>query len=398
MKLRALALLTALLLGPLPCTVAAQTAPPRAAPVPSAATPSSQADLALRLLREMPSDSNGSLSPVSLQTAFAMVAAGASETAREELIKGLLLPPDVANGTGALLEELNSDGAEVLIANRLWPDRGIALLPDYLKLCESAFGAKPQPLDYAKTENARRTINSWVREKTREKIAELIPSGLLDASTSLVLTNALYFRGDWKTPFDPSRTRPEPFQTPDGAVTVPMMRRLGNMPYSRTAKLQAVTLEYADSNLAMTLIVPDEGQSWSEFLQSGIDAATLREILSNPDEQKVSLAMPRFKARGKLPVIPAVTRLGVAAIFSAGHLSGISREPLQISDAVHEAVVEVDETGTVAAAATAVIATRSASVSQHVVTLDRPFMFVLHDTTTGATLFIGQIVSPDKAS
>ncbi len=393
MKLRPLVLIAVLLSS----LLAALPSPAQPSDPTSPTAPSSQADLALRLLRKMPVDQNGSLSPVSLQTAFAMVAAGAAPAAREELVQGLLLSPDVSEGTRALLETLSKDGAEVLIANRLWPANGTKLLPDYLKRCESAFGAKPQPLNYGKVEEARRTINAWVGEKTKEKIPELIPPGLLDASTSLVLTNALYFRGSWKTPFPPERTEPTEFRGLEETIEVSMMARTGGMPYYANETFQAVSLDYAESNMSMTLILPTREQSWVDFRQNVLNATALREALGNPDEQTVSLSLPRFQVRGNLPVIPAITRLGVRQIFEAGSLTGISREPMQVSDAVHQAVVEVEESGTVAAAATAIIATRSAAIPRNIVTFDRPFLFVLHDNTSGAILFIGQVVAPTKA-
>lgn len=369
----------ALLLSLLAWPVQAQTAPP-----------TSQADLALRLLRRTPAHENAAVSPVSLQTAFAMAAAGARGETRQEILSGLVLGQDFLTTTKALLESLRADGTEVLIANRLWPTKSLNLNPHYLSLSDEAFGARPESLNFADGDQARKTINAWVARQTKDKIPDLLKPNQLDATTELVLTNALYFKGEWKSPFEKSRTEAADFHGQYETYSVPMMSQVGTLGYFEAADLQAVTLDYKNSTLFMTILVPSRNDGWLK-LRENLTPERLQAIFVSAQD-KVQLWLPRFQVSSNLDVVPAMRSLGIEKAFESADFSDIA-QGLHISDAAHEAVVEVNEEGTVAAAATAVMTTRSMS-TQKKVYADRPFLFTVSDGKTGSILFIGQVVEP----
>lgn len=357
--------------------------------------PTSGVDMALRLLRECEVEQNIAFSPVSLQTAFAMVAAGARGETRDELVHGLALGDNFLEASKTLAARLAEDGAEISLANRLWPDSRIKLHADYVKLCREYFGATPESLNFHDTERARQAINSWVSQRTSEKIAELLRPGSIDNSTILVLTNALYFKGRWKTRFDPDSTEIGSFYSPAGPLPTPLMTHTASHAYYEDANLFAVGLDYLDSNMRMTVLVPRRVDGWKS-LREELTPELLQRLQQSSDQTRVQLVLPRFQARSSLQLIPALRTLGVEKAFGQADLAGIAPGGMAIGQAIHEAVVEVDEEGTVAAAATAVAVTRSAT-SARSVTADRPFLFTISDSTTGAILFIGQVVEPEKA-
>lgn len=363
---------------------------------PSVAQPTNDAGLAMWLLSQTKEEENSAVSPFSLQTAFAMLATGARGATQTEILQGLVLGQDYLSAVGRELAELAKDGTEIAIANRLWPARGVTIEAAFLTTCREVFGAQPEPLDYGQTEKARRTINQWIKAQTREKIPELLAEGFLDRGTVLVMTNAVYFKGSWAESFDKALTTPSLFAGPKGEVQVPMMRRLGSYGFWQDGAVQVVRLGYKDSNLAMFVLVPRARDGW-KALRKGLDQATLQSIMdSDLENAKVDFSMPRFQARGRLDVIPAMQSLGIRKVFGGGaDLSGIG-PGLAVDDAVHEAVVEVNEEGTVAAAATAISTSRSLP-SVHRVVADRPFLFLIGDTSSGVVLFAGQVVDPEHA-
>jgi serpin B len=356
--------------------------------------PSSPTDLALRLLRQTDAEQNAAVSPLSTQIAFAMAAAGAKGETRQELVDGLALGKDFLIASKSLLRRLADDGASIHLANRLWPDKKLALNKGFVGVCQEYFGAAPEALNFHDSKAARDTINRWVSETTQGKIPELLPPGVPDGSCTLALTNALYFQGTWKTSFDPKRTQKAPFHTPTGAQDTPMMSQLGPQLYFEGPDFQAVALGYKDSSLLMTVLVPNQVDGWRS-LREKLTPELLARIPAEATEVKVDLRMPRFSARSSLDVIPALKTLGVHKAFTNADFSGIAPGPLLIGEAIHEAVVDVNEVGTEGAAATVVMMTRSAA-SSYKVEADHPFLFVISDSSTGAILFIGQVVEPEK--
>jgi len=343
-------------------------------------------------------------SPSSISTALAMTLTGASGITAEEMRETLRFTLDdaalhaaMADLTGRLGS--SGDGMELSIANALWGQRDFEFLPEFLELNREHYGAGLRLVDFVKaTEGSRQEINDWVGEETRDKIPELIPRGLLDASTRLVLTNAIYFKGTWKLQFDPELTRDLPFHVSrDLEVTAPMMSmRSPELPYFEGDGLQALELPYVGERTSMVLLLPDETTGLAT-LEKELDAESLETMLGEMRTRELqSVLLPRFTMTRKFRLEETLGRMGMPSAFGEGaDFSGMTgRRDLFISNVVHEAFVQVNEEGTEAAAATGVTMKRTAYVPKPVLRADRPFIFLIRDNATGAILFMGRVVDP----
>ncbi len=286
------------------------------------------------------------------------------------------------------------------VANGLWAQRDLAFAEPFLAVLARDYGAGVQLADYvADPEAARAEINAWVAARTAERIAELVPEGAITSDTRLVLTNAIALRAPWELPFAAAATADAPFTLLDGSrVDVPLMRGGGQLPYAEGDGHVRATLPYAGRELAMTLIVPDAGR-FSE-IEALLTGEALADWLSAAPPQAVSLAVPRFSFRAKASLADALAGLGMPTAFgdAADFRAMTADAELRIGDVIHEAFVAVDEDGTEAAAATAVIAVAGAAPAEPVpLVVDRPFLFAIHDAATAAPLFLGRVVDPRAA-
>lgn len=363
-----------------------------------------------RALREK-EEGNFFYSPFSISIALAMAWAGARGKTERQMAETLhfTLPPDRLHAAfNALDLELarRGQGAKgkdekrfrLHIFNALWGQKGYRFLPEFLETLARHYDAGLRLLDFASDpEGARKTINDWVSEQTEGRIRDLIPPGAIDTLTRLVLTNAIYFNAAWANPFDPAETRDGAFHLLDGSqVTVPMMRQTAGYRYAAGDGFQAVELPYDGRELAMVILLPDADR-FEEFERS-LDAGRLEEILSGLADQEVTLTMPRFRVESDFSLKDTLTAMGMPVAFEPGRadFSGMNgRRDLYISAVLHKAFVAVDENGTEAAAATAVIFKEAGAPMQPVeVTVDHPFIFLIRDLQTGAILFIGRVVNP----
>jgi serpin B len=247
----------------------------------------------------------------------------------------------------------------------------------------------------AEAEAARVAINAWVAERTNDRIPELLPPGVVDATTRLVLVNAIYLHATWAEPFSEDRTAEAPFTLNDGTeVTVEMMHRDGGMRYGTGDGWQAVELDYVGNELAMLLVVPDAGR-YAE-VEAGVADGLLDEAAASLRDRGVALAMPRFEVRTEASLVAMLSRLGMPTAFTPeADFSGMTDETaLWIDEVVHEAWIRVNESGTEAAAATAVAMRMSAVVTDVELEIDRPFLFALRDRETGTILFMGRVLDP----
>jgi serpin B len=295
------------------------------------------------------------------------------------------------------IEPTEDAGYELAVANALWGMRGYAFVPQFLDTLRSSYQATFQELDFGDEAAARQTINAWVEEQTRGKIKDLIPPRLLDGLTRLVLTNAIYFKGAWATEFDPKLTKEAPFTMLDGnKVNVALMHRRAEMAYAETDDAQVVELPYKGDDLGLVAIVPRqtdglpalEARLSAEWLASTIDALQTKEVL---------LFLPRFKIEAKFGLSDTLQAMGMTDAFSASaDLTGIGDQKgdLYIKAVLHKAFVEVNEEGTEAAAATAVVVTERAMPRLPEVRADHPFLFVIRHKATGAILFMGRLSKP----
>ncbi len=284
------------------------------------------------------------------------------------------------------------------IANGMWPQAGYPIKAPFTTSLRDGFGVDVRQLDFGRDpQGARRTINDAVSEQTNGKIAELLKQDL-DPMTRLVLTNAVYLKAGWAMPFQSDQTRPDAFHKADGsAVQAPFMHQVGELGYAKHDGYQLVRLPYGTGDLAMTLIVPDGSLA---PVENALAERGLAAVLGGPlATAQVALALPRFKVRTYAELVDTLKRLGMTDAFDDGRadFGGIADKQLVISQVAHEAYISVDEAGTEAAAATAVVIIESAGhvVTAHpTVTVDHPFLFAITDTKTGTPLFLGRVADP----
>jgi serpin B len=344
-------------------------------------------------------------SPVSVASALRMAWCGARGNTATELANALHLkgsPDTAADGLRALSATLRSvsPGGSVTFRapNTVWVRSGLPLLPEFTARLRDA-AATLASADFAGAPEAARTqINRVIAEQTEGKITGLLPPRSISSLTRLVLANAVYLKAAWTEPFSETATGDAPFY-PDGpgrpSLTVRMMRGTAPRAYLRGDGYQAVLLPYRGAGLAMAVVLPDGPLA---ALRPTV-AAGLGGMLAGTARHQVTLSLPGFRLEAAFDLIPVLRRLGVNDAFShAADFSGITEaEPLLINTVAHKAYIDVDEQGTEAAAATAVgMRAAAAFRSPPPVTMivDRPFLFAIIDTTTGLSLFLGQVSHP----
>jgi len=381
-----------------------------------------------RLAKE---DGNLFFSPGSIHTALTMAYAGARANTEKQMRDVLALPADVLLITGGRdldggpaisgeqitpwpqlrvhrgytdligrLKPGKDAGYQLHVANALWGQKGYRWLPEFLKTTRDHYGAGLREVDFVrKTEAARKTINGWVEDQTKEKVKELLKRGILKPATVLVLTNAIYFKGDWASQFKKDRTREDPFHlSADKTAKVPLMHQTGKFGYAETKDLQVLRLPYKGKDLSMLVLLPrkvGDFKAAEAYLKTKIAAKGAK--LKMP-ERKVIVSLPKFKLTAEFKLNEALKAMGMTDAFSNADFSGMNgKGGLFISAVVHKAFVDVNEEGTEAAAATAVVMSRtSAAAMPPVFRADRPFLFAIRHDKTGAILFLGRLTSPAK--
>ncbi|MFB0556393.1 MAG: serpin family protein [Dehalococcoidia bacterium] len=349
-------------------------------------------------------------SPYSISLALAMTYAGArGETAQQmaDTLQFILeqerlhpafnwLDAELAK-RGEAAEDKDGKGFMLNIVNAIWGQKDYEFLSDFLDVLAENYGAGLRILDFiTETEKSRLTINDWVSDQTEGRIEDLIPQGAIDALTRLVLTNAIYFNAAWAYPFAEDMTADGSFYLLDGGqVIVPMMKQTESFGYTEGEGYQAVELLYDGGELSMVILLPEAGKF--EAFEEGLQAQQVSDIISGLQPIQVALTMPRFEFDSEFSLKDTLAEMGMPIAFSgAADFSGMTgNRELLISDVVHKAFVAVDEAGTEAAAATAVIMKLTAVPEPPVeVTIDRPFIFLIRDIETGAILFVGRVLNP----
>ncbi len=360
-------------------------------------------------------------SPFSISQVLAMAYAGArgeterqmAETLRYSLPQERLHPAlgeleaalqaRAENAFNPFGSEDDAPSFRLNIANAVWGQHGFGFRTEYLDALYEYYGGELRQLNFAaEPEPTRVTINNWVEEQTEGKIKDLIPEGAIGPLTRFILTNAIYFNAQWLLPFNPEATEQQPFHLLDGTIVeVPMMTTRsskGSIGYVPGEGFQAVRIPYNAGGISMVVLLPDEG-GFEEFERS-LEAGILGEGRLWWRQSDVTLTMPRFGFEFGVALKKLLTRMGMPDAFDEeeADFSGITEEkPLSVSDIFHKAFVSVDEEGTEAAAATALmgIATGGGNPLQPVVvTLDRPFIFLIRDRVTGTILFLGRVMDP----
>jgi serpin B len=352
-------------------------------------------------------------SPYSISLAMAMLSGGAGGSTETQMADALhfTLPQERLHPAFNALDQFLAAYPESLkdpksgaglgfqldVANSIWGQDGFPFLDSYLDLLARNYGAGMRLTDFANQPDAsRRMINDWIAQQTRDKITDMIPEGVIDSLTRLVLANAIYFKALWRTPFEPAETKGEAFFLADGSqVEVPMMHVQGAAPYpyAEGDGWQAVGLPYLGGGVMMAVIMPSGGFSGFE---AGLTAEGMEAILSGMDVQGLILAMPSFGVESKFDLNIPLKNLGLTDAFTNADFSGIDgQKDLAVSDVLHQAFVKVDESGTEAAAATIAAVGMTAGPTKPVVmTIDHPFLFLIYDAQTQTILFLGRCVNP----
>lgn len=369
-----------------------------------------------RMLKE--TDGNLFYSPYSISEALAMTYAGARGDTEKQMAAALSfdLPQNQLHNTFNSLDQslahrgegtqgTDGKGFRLHVVNAIWSQRDYKFLSDFLDVLAVNYGAGMRTLNFrGSPEPSRVTINKWVSDQTERKINNLIPPGEIGPLTRLVLTNAIYLDAAWLYPFNEKATYNSAFRLLDGStVSVLMMRQTESFGYSEGKDYQAVELPYDGNQLSMVILLPQDGKfkEFEQSLDAGNVAAILKdiEVRRHPSDRtppRVALAMPKFKYESAFQLAKALRAMGMPDAFGANaDFSGMTgTHELFIGEVIHKAFVSVDEQGTVAAAATAVMMVGSPPGEPVRVFVDRPFIFLIRDMPTGTILFMGRVINP----
>jgi serpin B len=348
-------------------------------------------------------DGNLFYSPYSIETALGMTYAGARGETAQQMAQALhfslsqeQLHP-AFGGLQANIQQAGADSSFVLtVANSLWSQSGFDLLSEFVDVVADNYGAAPRPVDFVTAEGrdqARQAINEWVDEETQGRITDLIPDGVLNEMTRLVLANAIYFKAEWDEPFQ-TTPDPQPFTLLSGEqVDASMMSRRGGSRYFAGQNYEAIELSYQGDRMKMLILLPAAGQF--PTFEAALDASRIEEALAGLQGGDIRLTMPKFEYTSDFMLAEPLAALGMPAAFNAeqADFSGMTGEPgLFLSAVIHKAFVAVDELGTEAAAATGVVV--EVTSMPQIVVVDRPFIFLIRDSETGVILFLGRMLNP----
>lgn len=359
-------------------------------------------------------------SPFSIRTALAMTRAGAKGGTAAQMTNALHISSSdevLHSNFAEMIQRLNVAGrgkGELVLANSVWGQEGTPLQPGFIELLARYYNGTMTLVDFRHAPEAtRETINKWVAEQTRQKIRDLIPAGSLDADTRLALVNAVYFKGMWVLPFDRAATRDEPFWLEKGGtVQAPLMYQQEQVRYLMTRGYQAVDLDYRDIDLSMLVLLPVR-KDGLQHLERTLTARELCDCVARMGVREVELFLPRFTLSwGTVDLSEQFAALGMTQAFTPAHadFSGINgqkpphEDSLFISAVYHKAFAEVNEEGTEAAAASAVLTPPTAAPgafkppSVPIFRADHPFLFAIRDRRSGTILFLGRVADPTRES
>ena len=286
-------------------------------------------------------------------------------------------------------------GYKINTANAFWIQQNYPFLPDYINILENYYLAEANELDFSENVEAAKIINSWIENQTNGKIKDMIDPGALSEFTRLVLTNAIYFKGLWENPFDPKYTSQADFNINSSETIKVDMMSLSDSTfnYTETDELQFLKLPYQGNDLSMIVILPKENNV--SIVDSLLNTVNIEDWNSSLNETKINVDIPKFKFKTEYNLNNILTKMGMIDAFSEDYadFSGMDgTKNLFISDILHKAYVEVNEEGTEAAAATAVIITTGMTTTTF--NADHPFVFLIQHESTGAILFMGKIMNP----
>lgn len=352
---------------------------------------------------------NAIVSPYGVSTAMMMVDVGAAGQTDSQIETVLSLPANAstqATAYAGLACALETDGASggnsLFVADALWGQQGISFEPTFLSVLSQGYAAPLQTVDFTgNPQGAESVINAWVSQKTQGNVTSLLGPTDVSSQTKLVLVNAIYFKGTWANGFDPTMTVPRQFTLSDGSTTMaPTMTGTVNLSESWSSDLLVVELPYKGNALAMDIFMPQGASGSLPAFESTLTPDTLATALASLGSPAPTITyLPKFSFTTHLQLAAVLEGMGISDAFAASQadFSGIDGAmDLSIGTAVQQASIEVDETGTVATAATAVsVCGNCAAVEEPpTVRIDQPFFFLIRDRRNGAILFMGHLTNP----
>lgn len=297
---------------------------------------------------------------------------------------------------GARTNGKNGQGFQLYTVNAVWLQRNYSFLPEFLDLLMDNYGTEARTLDFMKApEQSRIAINKWISDQTRMRIRDLISQGAIDTSMRFVVTNAVHFKAAWQYPFSEVATFNSLFHLADGnTIMVPMMRQTESLGYTEDDGCQAVELYYYGRELSMIVFLPRK-EEFTTF-QESLNAESANNIISKLEDTQVILNMPKFTFDCSTSLNKALTTMGMGLAFSRdADFSGMTNaRGVFINEVMHRAFISVDEAGTEAMAASAMIAAMAMPGKPVEMNINHPFIFVIRDVGTKAMLFVGRVINP----
>ncbi|MBM3997311.1 MAG: serpin family protein [Planctomycetes bacterium] len=355
-------------------------------------------------LAKDPKATNLVLSPYSISMPLAMTYGGAAGDTAKEMARTLHLTipaDDVHRSFASLLAREKAvfvpKGYELNLANSLWAQQGFAFRPEFLDLTRDKYFAGLKELNFATaTEQSRKTINKWVEERTNQKIKELLRHGTIDSETRLVLTNAVYLKGEWTLPFDKNVTREKPFHvTPSVTVPVPMMAHRERFLYAEDDEMQLLDLPIGKRGVSVLIALPKKADGLAN-LEKSFTQQRFENLRRDMAYKAVIVEVPRFKITSEFNLAKTLVAMGMPSAFGAkADFSGMAKEAtLYISAVIHKAFLDVHEKGIEAAAATAVVIREGSLLTNIVFRADHPFLYIIRENSSGSILFFGRLTHP----
>jgi serpin B len=358
---------------------------------------------ALDLLKRLyKNDLNVFFSPYSISTALFMTCAGTKKETEKQMLQVLHQEQNTAQyhkkygEIGTSIE--NKKSVELNIANSIWPKKNFQLKPEYVKLLKNAYKVQVTECDFIGNAEAERLkINKWVEDKTKNKIQNLIKPGILDATTLVVLTNAIYFYGDWKIAFDPAFTKEEEFSKNDGSkIKTPFMNAIYSLDYASDDVFSMISIPYKNNEVSMIVLLPKDSTELNQAMNV-LDIRRFDLLMMKLQNRKINLSLPKFKMDFECELQDTLINMGMPDAFGAkADFTGMANDSsLHISKVIHKAFIDVSEKGTEAAASTAVIVSRNGGgpISFRA---NRPFIFMIRDNASHQLLFIGIMNNPKE--
>ncbi|MFP4041808.1 MAG: serpin family protein [Bacteroidales bacterium] len=352
-------------------------------------------------------EANVFFSPYSISSALAMTYNGAEGKTREEMASVLNFPEnkhELSVGFKRLnehLHELQRDDIQLKVANSLWGEQTYSFRQEFLDINKEYYKAGIRKVDFKNNYNkAREDINKWVEENTEEKIKDLIPPGMLDAMTRMVLANAIYFKGAWEFPFDEKKTRKDTFYIYTKCRTkADFMNRSLTANYYKDNLAEVLEIPYSGGEISMLIVLPHETYGM-EKLESKLDRSLYEKYNQELSRKQVELSLPKFNITADYELSDVLSKLGMKTAFGGdADFSGMTgKKELYISNIVHKSFVDVNEEGTEAAAATGVVMRKTSLPPSEKIKFkaDHPFIFFIKDNETNSVLFMGRVMNPNE--